>query len=145
LRQSSVLQALHAKKDPLQSERVRTSMMLSARIASALKEKGWSKGQLAIALKKNPSIISRWLSGTHNFTSDTLSDIQKILGIQLLVRSPEEQKPIINSYSVSDPELQRKILDKEMRALVENAAHAGGCALPRMYTTIVNYRSEQVT
>ena len=145
LRQSPLLDALRAKKDPLQSERVRTSMMLSARISSALKAKGWSKGRLATELKKNPSIISRWLSGTHNFTSDTLSDIQKVLGIQLLIRSHEEQKPTFTAYSVSDPELQGKILDKEIRTLVANAAHAGGCASTQMYTTIVSFRSEQVT
>ncbi|MBK9509856.1 MAG: hypothetical protein IPO04_10505 [Cytophagaceae bacterium] len=32
---------------------------------------------------KNQSIITKWLSGTHNFTSDTLFDIQEAWGINL--------------------------------------------------------------
>jgi hypothetical protein len=35
------------------------------------------------------SLISLWLSGTHNFTVETLVDIQQTLGISLLnVESP---------------------------------------------------------
>ena len=29
--------------------------------------------------KKNPSEITRWLSGTHNFTTDTLTDLGRVL------------------------------------------------------------------
>jgi transcriptional regulator with XRE-family HTH domain len=146
VRRSAVLVALRERKDPLESERVRTSMMLSARIAAALKAKGWNKGQLAAALKKNPSIITRWLSGTHNFTSDTLSDIQKVLGIQLLVRSDDEQKPMYTSYSFSDLQFQTKILDKEnIRSLVEKAAQDGGCCVTGAYTATVGLRSENAT
>ncbi len=34
--------------------------------------------------KTNPSEITRWLSGTHNFTTDTLIDLQRVLDINLL-------------------------------------------------------------
>jgi hypothetical protein len=34
--------------------------------------------------KDNPSIITKWLSGTHNFTVDTLIELQHALDITLL-------------------------------------------------------------
>jgi ribosome-binding protein aMBF1 (putative translation factor) len=137
LRKSAVLDALHRKKDPLQSERVRTSMMFAARIANALKSKGWNRIQLAEALGKQPSIVTRWLSGTHNFTSDTLSDIQTILGIQLLVRSDEELKLSVTTYSVAIPVAQFRKLDREnLRSIAENAAHTGGSCINSYSTSI---------
>lgn len=59
-------------------------MKLAAKISAALDKKGWNKGQLAQAVGKHPSVITKWLSGTHNFTSDTLWEIGDILGIKLL-------------------------------------------------------------
>ena len=40
--------------------------------------------ELAEKLGKRPSEISKWLTGNHNFTHDTLFDIQTILNIRLL-------------------------------------------------------------
>ena len=136
-RKSSVLEALHRKKDPLQSERVRTSMMFAARIIFALKTKGWNRLQLAEALGKHPSIVTRWLSGTHNFTSDTLSDIQSVLGIQLLVRSEEELKMSVATYSAPVPQFPN--LDREnLRLIAENSAREGGYCINSYSTSIVS-------
>jgi transcriptional regulator with XRE-family HTH domain len=54
-------------------------MLLAARIDDARKAKGWSQHEFAEQMGKNPSEISKWLSGTHNFTSDTLWDIEEKL------------------------------------------------------------------
>lgn len=59
-------------------------MLLAAKINDGMKAKGWQNKQLAEALEQNPSIITKWLIGIHNFTSDNLSDIEEVLGISLL-------------------------------------------------------------
>ena len=59
-------------------------MAIAARIAEALTAKGWSKSEFASRMNQLPSVITRWLSGTQNFTIDTLSDIEEVLGVQLL-------------------------------------------------------------
>jgi ribosome-binding protein aMBF1 (putative translation factor) len=66
-------------------EQARTSHRLvrAARIADALAAKGWNQRQLAEALGRKPSEIKKWLSGTHNFTIDTLSDLEEVLGVVL--------------------------------------------------------------
>jgi len=88
-RNSAVIKNLREKRDLLETQRTRTSMLLAAHISKAIKNKGWTKSEFAEKLKKKPSVITRWLSGTHNFTSDTLSDIQAILGIKLLFTEEE--------------------------------------------------------
>ncbi|GAB3640001.1 helix-turn-helix domain-containing protein [Spirosoma arcticum] len=57
-------------------QRARTLNQMS--IADALEAKGWSKSEFA-------SRMNQRLSGTQNFTIDTLSDIEETLGVQLLV------------------------------------------------------------
>ena len=59
-------------------------MLLAVKIDNALKAKGWKKKDLAEATSKSRSTITQWLSGTHNFTSDTLWELGKILCVNLL-------------------------------------------------------------
>lgn len=68
------------------SEQLKTDkrMQLAARIYSGIKARGWKKKDLANALNKKPSVITKWLSGTHNFGSDTLFDIEEVLNIKLV-------------------------------------------------------------
>ncbi len=73
-----------ASISPEQQARTYKQMAIAAQIADALQAKGWSKSEFAIRMSQRPSVITRWLSGTHNFTIDTLSDIEDALGIQLL-------------------------------------------------------------
>lgn len=79
-------------------KRIEYRMRLASRIDDARIKMGWSKKDFAKKLTKQPSEISKWLSGTHNFTSDTLSDIETVLGIHLL---NIEEKPIEQSIKFS--------------------------------------------
>lgn len=69
---------------PEEQEQTDYKMKLSAKIYRAMKSHGMTQTQFAEAMGKPISLISRWMSGTHNFTVDTLVDIQRILGISLL-------------------------------------------------------------
>jgi hypothetical protein len=69
---------------PEEQEQIDYKMKLSAKIFAGLKAKGWKSIDLADALHlKSSSLVSKWLSGTHNFTVDTLVDVQRVLGIRL--------------------------------------------------------------
>jgi ribosome-binding protein aMBF1 (putative translation factor) len=91
-RNSKLVADLQSERDPDNSDRIRTNMLIAARIAMALQEKGWNKIKLAAELKKSPSLVTRWLSGTHNFTVDTLREIQQALGIYLLNLEMQQTK-----------------------------------------------------
>src|SRR5690606_5929768 len=49
-----------------------------------LAELGWKKKDLAEKLGKNPSEVTKWLSGKHNFTTDTLAEIERVTGKPLI-------------------------------------------------------------
>jgi ribosome-binding protein aMBF1 (putative translation factor) len=94
---------LQSKITPESQEESNYRMGLAAKIYHAMRAKGWSQKKFAEEMGKKDSVISRWLSGCHNFEADTLFAIQKKLGINLLDLehdSPddddasEEQKPI---------------------------------------------------
>ncbi|WP_343702783.1 helix-turn-helix transcriptional regulator [Chitinophaga sp.] len=86
---SPLLDELLNQITPAEQELIDYKMKLAAKIYAGLKAKGWKSLDLARALNlKSPSLVSRWLSGTHNFTIDTLVDIQRLLGIRLLDVEP---------------------------------------------------------
>lgn len=79
------LDSVLAAISPEEQEKTDNRMLLAAKIEDAIKAKGWKKKDFMIAMgQKNQSVITKWLSGTHNFTTDTLTDIGRVLGINLL-------------------------------------------------------------
>lgn len=54
------------------------------RIHSILQRKGWTQADFAKAANKKESEISRWLSGSHNFTIHTIALIEEVLGEDIL-------------------------------------------------------------
>lgn len=58
-------------------------------ICDYLEAKKWNQKKLALALGKSESEISKWFSGTHNFTLHTLSKLQDILG-ETIITTPKE-------------------------------------------------------
>lgn len=80
---SQVIDDLLREITPEELSRTEKRMLLAVCIDEAIKIKGWKKQDFAKAIGKKPSEISKWLSGTHNFTADTLFDIERILDIHL--------------------------------------------------------------
>ena len=64
--------------------RTRDRMLVAVKIAETLKLKGISQKKFAEMIGRSESEITEWLSGDRNFTIDTLSDIKKYLGLNLL-------------------------------------------------------------
>lgn len=64
-------------------EKVARRMRTAAQIADAMHAAGLSKKKFAEVMGRQPSEITKWLSGTHNFTSDTLAEISVVLGREI--------------------------------------------------------------
>ena len=99
---------LLAEITPEEQARTYKQMAIAARIADALAAKGWSKVEFAARMGQQPSVITRWLSGTQNFTIDTLSDIEEMLEVHLLVTDvtypaghPLAGQPTENPYTAA--------------------------------------------
>lgn len=72
------------KNTPTGDPRSQKRMLLAARLKDILAELGWKKKDLAEKLGKNPSEVTKWLSGKHNFTTDTLAEIERVTGKPLI-------------------------------------------------------------
>ena len=56
------------------------SFAIAGRIKEILHRKRWSQADFAKAAEKKEAEISKWMSGTHNFTIRTISFIETVLG-----------------------------------------------------------------
>lgn len=81
---SSVAKRILERTSPETKQFVRKYGELVNRIQQALKEKGWSQKDLAIAMDKQPSEISKWLNGEHNLTFKSIVKLEQELGVELL-------------------------------------------------------------
>jgi ribosome-binding protein aMBF1 (putative translation factor) len=75
-------------------------MKLAIKIAEAIKASGLNKSQFAKKINKNNSEISKWLSGTHNFTTETLLLLENELAIKLLDSEINETQALKNLHFV---------------------------------------------
>ena len=87
---SELINELLAGRSKTETAKTRNKMILAAKIEDGIKAKGWGKSQFAEKMGKKPSVVTKWLSGTHNFTSDRLTEIGLKLGISLLDLTPKE-------------------------------------------------------
>lgn len=74
------------------------SFEIADRICEILKKQGKTQRELANALGKKESEISKWLRGTHNFTTQTLARISAILGepvIEVTGKPKETEKEYV--------------------------------------------------
>ena len=105
--------------------RTRDRMLVAVKIADVLETRNITQKKFAEMMGKSESEISEWLSGDRNFTIDTLSDIQKCLGVNLLNVSS------MASVSVPESELRlktaktRKPAVYDMSDVTTSAASAG--------------------
>ncbi len=65
-------------------EEVGLSFDIAKRIHDLLNERGLSQKEFAKKMGKSASEISKWMSGTHNFTIKTIADISEVLGETIL-------------------------------------------------------------
>jgi transcriptional regulator with XRE-family HTH domain len=67
---------------------------LTRKIEQAIKEKGLNRQSFAALMEVQPSMITRWLSGKHNFTIETLFEIEERLNLKLLAVELPDSKTI---------------------------------------------------
>lgn len=61
------------------------SFSIADKIDKILQRKGMTQKEFAKRMNKTEAEVSRWLSGTHNFTLKTLAKITSVLGEKIIV------------------------------------------------------------
>ena len=108
------LEELRNETSPQMSQQISKRMKLAAQIDDVLMSRGLTNQEFAFMMGKKPSEITRWLSGTHNFTTETLWEIERVLNIQLLTSSVPAEKVIKETE-----ELRAFIADEVQKALMK--------------------------
>lgn len=93
MKNNNLIEELLNSLSPEESLRIENRMLMAAKIDEAIKAKGWRKKDLMKALgKTNQSEVTKWLSGTHNFTVDLLTDLGRVLEVNFL--NLEKSQPV---------------------------------------------------
>ena len=74
------------------------SFDIARRIGDILAAKHWSQADLARATGKTRPLVSRWLSGTHNFTIHTIAEIENALGQPIITVSKTKISRAVRGY-----------------------------------------------
>lgn len=80
---SKIAQRILNRTSPETKSFVKKYAELVTRIQLVLNERNWSQKDLAVALEKQPSEISKWLKGEHNLTLKSIIKLEQELGTDL--------------------------------------------------------------
>ncbi|MFA7116608.1 MAG: helix-turn-helix transcriptional regulator [Bacteroidales bacterium] len=79
---------LEKNKNPEIDNFIEKNLAIVDKVHIALKDKGWTKAKFAELMGKNPSEVSKWLSGTHNLTLKSIIKMEVVLGMDLIYAEP---------------------------------------------------------
>ena len=82
---NSVIERIRARTQPEARLYVQKNLDIAFRVNELLQQKGWTQKELAKALGKSESEVSRWLSGLHNLTLKSIVKMETVLGSDILV------------------------------------------------------------
>lgn len=77
---------------------VEKNLAIANKIHNMLEDRGLKAADLARMLKKTPSEISKWLTGTHTFTTKTITKIETILGDDIIHIEPQREIVYLKVY-----------------------------------------------
>ena len=93
------------KVPPVIRKEVGFSFDIAKRIYDILKKKGWTKTDLAKATGKKTPVVTKWMSGTHNFTMRTIAEIEVALGEEIITikqYKPKSTRPALKPYQMAN-------------------------------------------
>ncbi|GAA4026891.1 hypothetical protein GCM10022386_07810 [Flavobacterium cheonhonense] len=82
---------LQKNQNPQIDKVVEKNLAIANKIHELLEERGLKPADLARLLDKKPSEISKWLTGTHTFTTKTIAKIEIALGIDIIHIEPQKE------------------------------------------------------
>lgn len=87
---------------------VEKNMAIANKIHEILQSKGLKAADLARMLDKKPSEISKWLTGTHTFTTKTITKIETVLGSEIIHIEPQKEYVYLK-VMLSNAELEEEV------------------------------------
>lgn len=92
---------------------VEKNLAITEKVRLVLEQKGWKAQDLAKAMDKSPSEVSKWLTGMHNLTLKSITKMEIALGIDLINIEPVKEIQYIYLGTIKGGDLQGVINDYE--------------------------------
>ena len=90
---------------------VEKNLAITEKVRLTLDQKGWKDLDLAKAMSKSPSEVSKWLTGMHNLTLKSITKMEIALGVDLINVEPVKEYVYLGTINGGD--LQKAINDYE--------------------------------
>lgn len=84
MKTNKIMDSIRSNTPAEVSKQVDFCVSIANRIYDVLSERGMNQRDLARALGKTETEVSRWLSGTHNLTIATIAKIATVLGDDII-------------------------------------------------------------
>ncbi|MBC7775039.1 MAG: helix-turn-helix transcriptional regulator [Phycisphaerae bacterium] len=81
---NSIIERIRARTQPETRIYIQKNLDIAFRVNELLQQKGWTQKDLAKALDKSESEVSRWLSGLHNLTLKSIVKLEAVLGAEIM-------------------------------------------------------------
>jgi transcriptional regulator with XRE-family HTH domain len=87
---------------------VEKNLAIATKIHEMLEARGLKAVDLARMLQKKPSEISKWLTGTHTFTTKTITKIETVLGEDIIHIEPQKEY-VYFKVMIPNEDLEEKV------------------------------------
>lgn len=114
------LEELRKEITPEIRKQVDMSFRIANNIYAVLERRGMDQKDLARLMRKNESEISKWLSGTHNFTLRTIASISEALGEDILFEEKHVDNYIVVDVRAQFATFRNKKLSKTTNAVCQS-------------------------
>ncbi|NMA72627.1 MAG: helix-turn-helix transcriptional regulator [Bacteroidales bacterium] len=91
-KKNAILESIRQKTPAYVKREIDLSFYVVNKIAEILQLKGMTQKDLANLLGKKESEISRWMTGTHNFTLRSIAKIEKALNVSIFDINKDEYR-----------------------------------------------------
>lgn len=91
---------------------VEKNLTITEKVRMAMEVKNWKSQDLAKAMDKSPSEVSKWLSGLHNLTLKSIIKMEIALGVDLINIEPVKEIQYVYLGTIKG-ELQEAINEYE--------------------------------
>ncbi|MFA7327443.1 MAG: helix-turn-helix transcriptional regulator [Candidatus Kapaibacterium sp.] len=134
---NSAIKWLNDRIDPISYKKTSTKMNIAAMIDDAMIAKGWSKKDLMKKMgKKNQSEITRWLSGTQNFTVDKLVELSLLLDIKLVAMYEEKKEDVVDLIFEKHTQTAQKRIESTDDAFIDGIVSSYNTTVPSTNPTV---------
>lgn len=111
---NSISSWLKEHGDPEIDKFVEKNLAITEKVRVALEDKDWKSQDLAKAMNKSPSEVSKWLSGMHNLTLKSIIKMEMALGVDLIqVKTDTEFKYVYLGTIQNQEEFSQKVENYE--------------------------------